>query len=84
MGQGSNGIINVLSILFLLLSLATCLCTGAILTDTVAVPDSLAPQTEVPLPTLDSVGGNSDAPVAIPTTTPEAGGAAEATAPPSN
>lgn len=49
MRQGSS-IYNVVSVIFLILTLVICLLTVVWVSDTVAVPDFLAPSTDIPLP----------------------------------
>ena len=44
-----------LAIVFLVLTLVTCICTVALLSGTVDPPGSLAPSTDVPLPTMDTL-----------------------------
>lgn len=67
MGQGSKAIFNTISLIFLLLTLVVCLCTVGVLADAIAVPDSLVPATDVPLPTLGVKG--TLPPTASPTAT---------------
>lgn len=50
--QESNSIYNIVSIVFLVLSLCICLTTVGMISGAVPVPGPLEPATDVPLPTL--------------------------------
>jgi hypothetical protein len=49
--KSSNTLANLLTLLFLALSMLVCLVTGGWISDTLAVPDRLRPVTEFPIPT---------------------------------
>lgn len=65
-------IFNGIAVIFLVLALLTCLITVSWVSGAVAVPDSLAPKTEVPLPTARALPTLGAPPTQTPSITPTA------------
>ncbi|NJL93354.1 MAG: hypothetical protein HC915_06290 [Anaerolineae bacterium] len=72
MGQSNATLFNGIAVLFLALSLCVCGVTLAWITETVAVPDALAPSTPVEVPTMRAEATFTPSPtiVASPTSIP--------------
>ena len=64
MKKQSGNAYNMVALVFLLLSVVTCLCTSLIVTENINLPDALVPPTDVPLPT------QGIARTSVPTITP--------------